>query len=39
MKNLRNTYYKNKYNFDDDINILRSFEKIFNKYDIKYTPY
>ena len=39
MKNLRNTYYKNKYNFDDDIKILSSFENIFNKYDIKYTPY
>ena len=39
MKNLRKTYNKNKYNFDDDINILMSFEKIFNKYNIKYTPY
>ena len=39
MKNLRNTYYKNIYYFDNDINILNAFEKIFNKYDIKYTPY
>ena len=39
IKNLRNTNYKNKYNFDNNINILKSFEKIFNEYDIKYNPY
>ena len=38
MKNLRKSYirnkYGNKYNFDNDINILKSFEKIFNENNI-----
>ena len=43
MKGLRNDYirnrYGNKYNFDNDINILKSFENIFNENDISYNPY
>ena len=43
IKNLKNEYirnrYGNKYNFDDDINILKSFETIFNENDITYKPY
>ena len=40
MKNLRESYikskYGNEYKFDNDINILKSFEKIFNKNGIDY---
>ena len=43
IEDLRNAYirnrYGNKYNFDDDINILKSFETIFNENDIQYNPY
>ena len=43
MKNIRKSYirnkYGNKYKFDSDINILKSFEKIFNENDILYNPY
>ena len=42
-KDLRNTYirnrYGNKYKFDNDINISKSFETIFNENDIQYNPY
>ena len=42
-KELRNDYirnrYGNKYNFDNDINILKSFENIYNENDISYKPY
>ena len=38
IKELRNEYirnrYGNRYNFDNDINILKSFETIFNENDI-----
>ena len=40
IKELRNDYirnrYGNKYNFDNDIDILKSFENIFNENDISY---
>ena len=43
IKELRNTYirnkYGNRYNFDSDINILKSFETIFNENNISYSPY
>ena len=43
IKELRNDYirnrYSNKYNFDNDINILKSFENIFNENDISYRPF
>ena len=43
IKNLKNEYirntYGNKYNFDNDINILKSFETIFNENNITYKPY
>ena len=43
IKNLEDEYirgkYGNKYNFDDDINILKSFETIFNENNISYKPY
>ena len=43
IKELRNDYvrsrYGNKYNFDNDINILKSFENIFNENDISYRPF
>ena len=43
MRNLRKLYirnkYGNKYKFDNDINILKSFETIFNENDIQYNPY
>ena len=43
MKNLRKAYiinrYGNKYKFDNDINILKSFETVFNENDISYNPY
>ena len=43
MKNLRKSYirnkYGNKYKFDNDTDILKSFEKIFNENDIPYDPY
>ena len=43
IKELRNTYirnkYGNRYNFDSDINILKSFETIFNENNISYNPY
>ena len=43
IKNLEDKYingrYNNKYNFDTDINILRSFETIFNENNITYKPY
>ena len=43
MKNHRKAYiinkYGNKYKFDNDINILKSFETIFNENDIPYNPY
>ena len=43
IKNRRNTYirnrYGNKYKFNNDINILKSFEIISNENDISYNPY
>ena len=43
IKYLRNDYirnrYGNRYNFDNDINILRSFETIFNENNISYKTY
>ena len=43
IKNLEDKYirgkYGNKYNFDTDINILKSFETIFNENNITYKPY
>ena len=43
MKNLRKSYirnkYGNKYKFDNDINILKSFERVFNENEILYNPY
>ena len=43
IKEFRNNYirnrYGNRYNFDNDVNILKSFEAIFNKNDISYNPY
>ena len=43
IKNLKNEYirnrYGNKYNFDNDINILKSFETKFDENDITYKPY
>ena len=43
MKNLRKSYirnkYGNKYKFDNDINILESFESVFNENEIPYNPY
>ena len=30
--------YGNRYNFDSDINILKSFETIFNENNISYNP-
>ena len=43
IKNLKNGYIRNRYgniyNFDNDINILKSFETIFNENDIRYKPY
>ena len=43
IKNLENKYirgkYGNKYNFDTDIDILKSFETIFNENNITYKPY
>ena len=37
-KYIRNKY-SNKYKFDDDIDILKSFETIFNENNISYKPY
>ena len=31
--------YGNKYKFNNDINILKSFETVFNENDILYNPY
>ena len=43
MKNLRKSCirnkYGNKYKFDNDINILESFERVFNENEILYNPY
>ena len=43
MKNLRKSYisnkYGNKYKFDNDIDILESFERVFNENDISYKPF
>ena len=43
IKNVKDDYIKNrygdKYNFDNDINILKSFETIFNENNITYRPY
>ena len=43
IKELRNTYiknrYGNKYKFDNDVNIFKSIETIFNENDIPYNPY
>ena len=43
IKNLEHSYkrkkYKNKYNFDNETNISKSFEKIFNDKNIAYNPY
>ena len=43
MKNLRKSYirnkYGNKYKFNNDINILESFERVFNEHEISYNPY
>ena len=43
MKNLRKFYirnkYGNKYKFDNDINILKSFESVFNENETPYNPY
>ena len=39
IKNLEDEYIRSKYNFDNDINILKSFETIFNENDISYKPY
>ena len=43
IKDLRNAYkrnrYGNKYKFDNDMNILKSFETIFNANDIPYNPH
>ena len=43
IKNFEDEYIKNrygdKYNFDNDINILKSFETIFNENNIAYRPY
>ena len=43
MKEFRNEYirnkYGNRYNFDNGINILKSFETIFNENNISYNTY
>ena len=39
IKNLEDEYIRSKYNFDNDINILKSFETIFNENNIGYKPY
>ena len=43
IKDLRNTNIRNRYGnrhkFDNDINILKSFETVFNENDISYNPY
>ena len=43
IKEFRNEYirnkYGNRYNFDNDINILKSFETIFNENNISYNSY
>ena len=39
IKNLEDKYIRSKYNFDNDINILESFETIFNENNIGYKPY
>ena len=43
IKEFRNNYiknrYGNKYKFDNDINMLKSFETIFNENGIQYKPY
>ena len=39
IKEIKIDYIKNKYKFDNDIDILRSFETIFNEKNISYKPY
>ena len=39
IKKLEHEYIRNKYKFDDDIDILKSFETIFNEKNIPYKPY
>ena len=43
IKDLRSVYirneYGNKYDLNNNINILKSFETVFNEYDISYNPY
>ena len=39
IKNLEDEYIRSKYYFDNDINILKSFETIFNENNISYKPY
>ena len=37
--NIEDKYIRNKYKFDDNIDILKSFETIFNENNISYKPY
>ena len=39
IKEIREDYIRNKYKFDNDENIIKSFETIFKENDIEYKPY
>ena len=39
IKEIRKDHIKNKYKFDNDKEILKSFETIFKEYNIEYKPY
>ena len=39
IKEIKEDYIRNKYKFDNDENIIKSFETIFKEYDIEYKPY
>ena len=39
IKEIRKNHIKNKYKFDNDENIIKSFETIFKENNIKYKPY
>ena len=39
IKEIREDYIRNKYKFDNDEEILKSFETIFKEHDIGYKPY
>ena len=39
IKEIREDYIRNKYKFDNDENIIKSFETVFNENNITYKPY